>query len=89
MFLKVKKQIKEDNQIFEEEEEVWDINAITPGTLFMDKLSIQLKSKLKTNPKFKNLKIILSDSNVPGEGEHKLLKHLRVMALFYQSLTSY
>ena len=76
--LKVKKQIQEElRKVFEDEKEVWDTNAITPGTLFMDKLSSLLKTKLKSNPKFKNLKIILSDSNVPGEGEHKLLKHLK------------
>ena len=66
--------IKERNNIKEENISEWDTNAITPGTLFMDKLSTKLKSYFKN---YKNLKIIISDSNIPGEGEHKLLEHLR------------
>ena len=52
----------------------WDTNAITPGTIFMNKLSVKLKSYFK---KKNNFKVIISDSNIPGEGEHKLLSHLR------------
>ncbi len=69
--------IKEKHNIFEKKEEVWDSNAITPGTLFMQKLSDILKKNLESNEKFKHLNIIISDSNIPGEGEHKLLKHLK------------
>lgn len=58
-------------------EEEWDTNAITPGTLFMDKLSKQLRISIDTNPKFKNINVIFSDASIPGEGEHKLLKHMR------------
>lgn len=53
-------------------------DAITPGTLFINKLSQQLKEKLQEY-KLKNnkLKIILSDSSVVGEGEHKFFKYLK------------
>jgi len=66
--------IKKRNNIEEDLNDEWDTNAITPGTLFMDKLSTKLKSYFSNR---KNLKIIISDSNIPGEGEHKLLEHIR------------
>ena len=43
----------------------------------MDKLAHKLKYVLPNNPKYKNINIIISDSNIPGEGEHKLLDHIR------------
>ena len=52
------------------ENKIWDTNQITPGTTFMNNLNIFLKEKCK---EINNLKIIISDSNEPGEGEHKLM----------------
>lgn len=66
-YLKQKHNIPNDNN------EEWDTNAITPGTIFMDRLSKQLKNYFSN----KKLKVIISDSNIPGEGEHKLLDHIR------------
>lgn len=47
----------------------------------MDLLSISLKywisHKLSTEPSWRDLKIILSDSSVPGEGEHKIVDWIR------------
>lgn len=47
----------------------------------MDFLSISLKywisHKLSTDPGWKDLKIIISDSSVPGEGEHKIVDWIR------------
>jgi 5'-3' exonuclease len=54
----------------------WDTNAITPGTIFMDKLNLALKKFIKEY-EFKVSKIILSDSTVPGEGEHKILEFIK------------
>ena len=51
----------------------WDKNAITPGTLFMEKLTSSLESLVKK----KGSKWILSSVSEPGEGEHKLLAFLR------------
>jgi len=55
-----------------QENKIWDTNQITPGTLFMEKLNIFLEKEIK---KFK-IKTILSNSNEPGEGEHKIMDFL-------------
>ena len=60
----------------------WDTNAIKPGTLFMLKLSHFLQKNLKKymvkSPYFKkSVKIILSDTNRVGEGEHKIVQFIR------------
>ena len=50
----------------------WDTNAITPGTEFMDRLGHALHSC-----KSSGLRWIVSTSDEPGEGEHKIMKELR------------
>tara|TARA_A100001015_G_C14874771_1_gene665839 strand:+ start:9 stop:1103 length:1095 start_codon:yes stop_codon:yes gene_type:complete len=50
----------------------WDTNAITPGTQFMEHLNKFLKKQIK----FLSVSCILSDSNEPGEGEHKIMKFI-------------
>ena len=54
------------------ENKIWDTNQITPGTKFMDDLNHFLKDHLNEF----NVKTILSDSNEPGEGEHKIMKYM-------------
>ena len=71
-----KQKIKEIYQKYNQEYEegiIWDTNQITPGTIFMHKLSQHIINYLKKD----NLKIILSDSNQPGEGEHKIIEYIR------------
>lgn len=48
----------------------WDSNKITPGTTFMKRLSDKLNIVINKTSR----KIIISDSNEPGEGEHKMMK---------------
>ncbi|GKY99557.1 hypothetical protein MPSEU_000910000 [Mayamaea pseudoterrestris] len=59
----------------------WDSNVITPGTKFMTKLSdylrFYIRKRLQEDPSWKHLIIIWSDASIPGEGEHKLMAHLR------------
>ena len=51
---------------------IWSTSNITPGTKFMENLSIKLKKSFSnTEGHYKTKKIIVSGSNEAGEGEHK------------------
>ena len=55
-----------------QEKKLWDTNQITPGTPFMNELSIYLHKRCKEF----NIPYIISDSNEPGEGEHKIMHYM-------------
>jgi 5'-3' exoribonuclease 1 len=52
---------------------LWNNNAITPGTKFMQKLHLHLLNWCNNH----NKNIIYSSYLIPSEGEHKLLQYIR------------
>jgi 5'-3' exonuclease len=64
-----------------ESEPPFDSNCITPGTEFMERLVYHLEffvqKKIAEDPLWRDLKIVLSGPDVPGEGEHKIMDYIR------------
>lgn len=72
------------------QEQIWNNCFITPGTKFMNKLSDRLYQEFyQSSRKYKhckldskcnyksNAKVIVSASDKPGEGEHKIFQYIR------------
>jgi 5'-3' exoribonuclease 1 len=61
--------------------EPFDSNCITPGTPFMARLSEHLRfyvmKKQTEDPQWQKATVILSGHEVRGEGEHKIMEHIR------------
>jgi len=55
----------------------WSNSSITPGTEFMRNITSTLKVWAEEYSTKNKIKIIFSPASVPGEGEHKLLQHIR------------
>jgi 5'-3' exonuclease len=60
------------------EPDPWNTTAITPGTKFMESLNNKIREYYGVNPaKFNVNNIIVSPSDIHGEGEHKLFEYIR------------
>jgi len=55
---------------------IWDTNAITPGTEFMNKLNIFIHKKIRYSTH--NVEFLYSGSDENGEGEHKIFHKLKM-----------
>lgn len=55
--------------------EDWDSSVLSTGTVFMDELCEFIKNYFTTNKL--GIRVIINDSNIPGEGEHKLVKYVK------------
>lgn len=64
-----------------DESALFDSNAITPGTEFMEVVNRHLRwfirKKMKEDPVWAGLQVIYSGHDVPGEGEHKIMTYIR------------
>jgi len=62
-------------------EHFFDSNCITPGTAFMSRFSEALEylvhKKITEDKSWAGVEVILSTTNVPGEGEHKIIDYIR------------
>jgi 5'-3' exonuclease len=72
----------------------WNTSAITPGTKFMNALHEKLVQHYKTNTtttqstQTTKPEIVLSSSNEPGEGEHKIFEYIREHAAEHADKTT-
>lgn len=62
----------------------WDATSITPGTQFMNNLNSGVKSHFASKSQT-NKQIIVSGSDEPGEGEHKIYEYIRNNAEYHST----
>ena len=78
------------NECVETKKDKWNTSAITPGTEFMEKLSKKINYEFTLKEKQLGVKkIIVSTSQEPGEGEHKLFDYLRKNVLTHDNIALY
>jgi 5'-3' exonuclease len=63
----------------------WNRSAITPGTTFMHNLGIELTKHFSNPQEYSVEKIVVSTSEEPGEGEHKIYEYMRDNANFHKN----
>ncbi len=62
--------------------DLFNSDCISPGTTFMHGLNeafdLFFAAKINSDPLWKDLKVIFSGADVPGEGEHKIVDYIRL-----------
>jgi 5'-3' exoribonuclease 2 len=62
--------------------DAWDSNVITPGTPFMLRLAeyirFYIRKRISEDKAWQKIRVIFSDASLPGEGEHKIMSHVRL-----------
>jgi len=62
--------------------QAWDSNVITPGTPFMIQLATYLRfyirKRISQDKAWRQIRVIFTDASLPGEGEHKIMSHIRL-----------
>lgn len=70
-------------------EDLFHSNNITPGTPFFERCTAAIEHfvqrKISEDPNWKHLTVIFSGSNVPGEGEHKIMQFMREQRTTYEA----
>ena len=72
------------NSIADQKDVKWNTAAITPGTAFMQKLGQTVSKRFKNPREFGLEQIIVSSSEEPGEGEHKIYEYIRNNADYHK-----
>jgi len=68
----------------------WNTSAITPGTQFMNMLSLRVKRAFVESGRYFGSKtIIVSGSDEPGEGEHKMFQYMRENVMKSETVAVY
>ena len=68
----------------------WNTSAITPGTQFMNTLSLRVKRAFVESGRYFGAKtIIVSGSDEPGEGEHKMFQYMRENVIKSETVAVY
>jgi len=68
---------------------MWSNTTISPGTEFMEKLHLKLKNHYSQKQKNSKIKYVYSSYHTPGEGEHKLLQHIKNNTLETDTIVTY
>ena len=91
MVLRMAKIIQQRSRRFKNADsdgESWDTTAASPGTEFMEKLNEALFNYTHRDQgagAAGEVKYILNDSSVPGEGEHKIVNYIRENRDFFKN----